>query len=374
MQDIGRFGFSEAQGDLLEVASGFCRDRSPIAKVRALIEDERGYDPALWREIGELGWLGVAVPEAYGGSGLRIGDVAPIMEAMGRALMATPFFSTTLAAQALLAGATERQKQELLPKLAMGAAATLALVEPHGDWNLETLQCEARDAGNGTLALSGKKILVLDAPAAQWILLSVLYKGAPALCILEAAALHAGALTREIIIDETKRAFALSLNGVSIEASALMDPAKARDAFAHVHLVANLLAAAEMCGGTCATINYTLDYLKTRKQFGKLIGSYQALKHPVVEAYVRYEQARSHLYAAAHSFDEQGAGEIATRMARVQCETVFAFASDRAIQFHGGFGFTYDCDAQLYRRRALWHASQFGDAGYHRKKLADLLF
>ena len=108
-------------------------------------------------------------------------------------------------------------------------------------------------------------------------------------------------------------------------------------------------------------------------QFGALIGSYQALKHPTVDAYVAYEQARSHLYSAAHCFGEQGVGEIATRMAKAQADAAMSFAADRAIQFHGGFGFTYDCDAQLYRRRAIWHASQYGDGAYHKQKLADLL-
>ena len=152
-----------------------------------------------------------------------------------------------------------------------------------------------------------------------------------------------------------------------------ISPARAGAALQHIHLTANLLQSAEMCGGTQAVIDYTLDYLKTRVQFGALIGSYQALKHPTVDAYVAYEQARSHLYSAAHCFGEQGVGEIATRMAKAQADAAMSFAADRAIQFHGGFGFTYDCDAQLYRRRAIWHASQYGDGAYHKQKLADLL-
>lgn len=373
MQDIGRIGFSEEQAELLEVATAFCRDRSPVSKVRALIEDESGFDPAIWREIGELGWLGIAVPEQYGGAGLSLREVAPVMEQMGRALMAGPFMSTTLAAQALVVGGTERQKQDVLPKIAAGAAATLALMEPHGDWNLENLTAEARDDGAGRIALSGDKILVCDAAAAEWIIVSLRYKGAPALALVSKGDLPQQALRREKIVDETRRAFAIKLDGVAVNTDALLDTSRARETLAHIHLAANLLAAAEMCGGTQAVIDYTVDYLKTRKQFGKVIGSYQALKHPIVAAYVAYEQARSHLYSAAFCFDEQGTGEIATRMARVQAETVFSHASDRAIQFHGGFGFTYDCDAQLYRRRAIWHASQYGDAGYHKRKLADLL-
>jgi alkylation response protein AidB-like acyl-CoA dehydrogenase len=191
--------------------------------------------------------------------------------------------------------------------------------------------------------------------------------------MFERAALAPGALRREVIIDETKRSYALTLDRLEVSEDSLMDPARAASALHHIHLTANLLAAAEMCGGTQSVIDYTVDYLKTRVQFGKLIGSYQALKHPIVDAYVGYEQARSHLYSAAHCFNEQGVGEIATRMAKAQADTAMSFAADRAIQFHGGFGFTYDCDAQLYRRRAIWHASQYGDAAYHKAKLADLL-
>ncbi len=373
MQDLGRLGFSEDQGSLLEVATSFCAKRSPIARVRQLIEDETGHDAEVWREIVELGWLGIAIPEAYGGAGLALAEVVPVMEQMGRYLLAGPFYSTTLAAQALVAGGTEDQKRTLLPRLAEGAIATLALCEASGDWDLTNIACTATATAGGNLKLAGTKQLVSDAAVASTIIASVLHAGRPALVMIDRASLAPDALRREVIVDETKRACELCLDGVEIPAANLLDPSRAEAALAHIHLVANLLAAAEMCGGTQSVIDYTLDYLKTRVQFGKLIGSYQALKHPIVDAYVSYEQTRSHVYSAAHCFCEQGIGEIATRMAKAQADTTLSFAADRAIQFHGGFGFTYDCDAQLYRRRAIWHASQYGDAAWHKEKLADLL-
>ena len=371
--DLGRIGFSEEQASLLDVATVFCREQSPTAKVRRLMEDELGHEPSVWRAIVELGWLGVAIPETFGGAGLGLAEVVPLMEQMGRTLLAGPFASATLAAQALLAGGTQGQQQAWLPKLATGTVVTLGLVEPGGDWDLARIFCEATEADGGRLALSGRKVLVGDAAAAEAIIVSVLWRGRPALVLVDTAALPAGALRREVVIDETRRAYALNLTGVEVSRGSLLDPDRAGAALAHIHLAANLLAAAEMCGGTQAVIDYTVDYARTRKQFGQPIGAYQGVKHPLVEAYVRYEQARSHLYAAAHCFAEQGTGEIATRMAKATADQAFAFASDRAIQFHGGFGFTYDCDAQLYRRRAIWHASQYGDAAYHRKKLAELL-
>jgi alkylation response protein AidB-like acyl-CoA dehydrogenase len=369
----GSIGFSEEQAELLDVATSFCRDKSPVERVRALIKDELGHDPAVWREIADLGWTGIAVPEEFGGSGLGLAETVPVMEQMGRNLMATPFLSTTLAAQVILAGGNEEQKSRVLPEICGGAAATVALMEPHGDWDVTHIDCTAKRDG-ATIRLSGRKSFVLDAAAASWIVVSVRLDGAPALVLMERAALPADALRREAVIDETRRSFQLTLDGVSLPVSALMDMSKAEAALRHAELVASLLLAAEACGGTASVINYTVEYLNTRKQFGRLIGSYQALKHPIVDAHVAYEQGRSHLYAAAFSFARQGEGEIATRMAKAQTIDAFSFASDRAIQFHGGFGFTYDCDAQLYRRRAIWSASQYGDALYHRRKLAALLF
>jgi len=374
MKDLGRIGFSEDQASLLEVATDFCQRRSPVATVRRLMEDEAGHDPAVWTELGDLGWLGVAIPEVYGGSGLGLAEVVPLVEQMGRRLMAGPFVSTTLVAQGLIAGGTEDQKREVLPRIAAGEAAALALAELDTDWEADSIACTATRQADGRLALSGLKVLVTDANAARRILASVRLDGAPALVLLTPEDLPAGALRRETVIDETRRSFALTLDGVVLEADQLLDPGRARAALEHLHLAANLLAAADMVGGTQACIDYTLDYLRTRTQFGKVIGSYQALKHPIVEAYTRYEQARSHLYSAAHCFKEQGTGEIAVRMAKAAADVAFSFAADRSIQFHGGFGFTWDCDAQLYRRRAIWHAAQFGDAAFHRKKLARLLF
>lgn len=372
MEDLGSIGFSEEQADLLEVATNFCREKSPIEKVRALMADERGYDLDVWKEITDLGWLGIAVPEEYGGAGLSLAEATPVMEQMGRFMLAGPFYSTTLAAQALLAGGTEKQKQKWLPKIVEGGIAALALSEANNDWNLANIEASAARDGDG-FVLSGKKRFVADAASTEILITSVILDGSPALVIIKSSDLPEGALRRETVIDETKRSYEVALDVVRVGADALMDPEKVRDALRHIHLAANLLASAEMVGGTCAVIDYTIDYLKTRKQFGRHIGSYQALKHPTVDAFIGYEQARSHLYAAAHCFNDQGTGEIATRMAKVKADQAYSYAADRSIQFHGGFGFTYDCDAQLYRRRAIWHASQFGDAGYHKKQLAELL-
>ena len=369
----GTLVFSEEQAELLEVSQRFCAEKSPIEKVRRLLTDETGHDPAVWQEMAGLGWLGIAVPEEFGGVGLSLTEVVPVVEQMGRRLMAGPFVSTTLAAQAILHGASHEQKAQWLPELASGTPAALALIEPHGDWDLTRLDCACSGDGE-TVLLSGRKVLVTDAATAQWLLVSAVLDGTPVLVMVPRDALDASALRREVVIDETRRSYQVTLDGTSVSVANVLSGAPATQTLAHLQLAANLLLAAEMCGGTARCIDYTVDYLTTRKQFGKLIGAYQALKHPIVDAHVTYEQARSHLYAAACSFAAQGEGEIATRMAKAQAGKAMSFAASRAIQFHGGFGFTYDCDAQLYRRRAIWCDSQHGDAGYQRRRLAELMF
>ena len=365
---LAEIGFSEAQGDLVEVATGFCRDRSPMAKVRALMASNTGFDAACWQEMADLGWMAIAVPEDFGGVGLSLAEIVPVVEQMGRTMLASPYVQVALAAQVLLSDGSDAQKTAWLPKLAAGSVATLALAEAHGDWDMAHIEASVALHGD-RVTLSGQKHFVLWADSADLIIVSVRYDGKAAWVLLNRSAIPATALRRETIIDETKRSFALDLNGLSVPKSALIENADL-EACARAAL---LLQSAEMVGGTQAVIDYTLGYLQTRKQFGKLIGEYQALKHPMVDAYVVYEKAKSHLYSAACSIGQQGVGEVAAHMAKAAADKAYAYAADRAIQFHGGFGFTHDCDAGLHRRAAIFHASQHGDAAYHRTKLADLL-
>ncbi len=378
MTEIGTgIRFSEEQDLLLETASGFCRDKSPVDRVRALMEDERGHDPAVWAEMTALGWLGIALPEEFGGSGLGLGELVTVVEPMGRHLLAGPFIPTCLVARALLSGGSAEQQRTWLPKLSAGTIASPALAEAHGDWDLGNLTCAAVRAGE-ELRLSGGKTFVLDALAAECLLVSVRLDDAPALLLLETQDLPAGALSRETVVDETRRCYRLKLDGLSAPLGNLLPPERAAACLAELEMAACLLYAAEISGGIAAVLELTIDYLNARRQFDRFIGAYQALKHPTVDILLAYEAARSLLYAAASCFDndnDNGDAERETlvRMAKAQSSDAFAFAGDRAVQFHGAFGFTYDCDAQLYLRRALWCQSQFGDAPYHRRRLQDLL-
>ena len=366
--------FDDEQAMILKAAKEFCKGKSPVATVRELIESDTGYNPKLWDEMVELGWPGVAIPETYDGIGMDIGTVVPIVESMGRSMLATPFISTTLAAQAILRAGTSDQKKTWLPKIADGAIGTIALLD-NEDWGAEDILCTAAEDGN-QLKLSGIKWFVSDAGVAELFIVSVNYQGSPALLLVKREQLAKSAIIRQKLIDETKRTFKVDFSGVVVEPSDLLDPSKGASALRDLKLIGALLVAAEATGSAAAALDDTVEYLKTRTQFGKLIGSYQALKHPTVEVLWQMEHARSLLYHASTivgdgPLDEDM--EIACRMAKAQATEALLFAGDRDVQFHGGMGFTYECDAQLYIRRAQWSQQMFGDAYHHRKRLASLL-
>ncbi len=364
--------FGDEQAMLLETAVAFCRDKSPVAAVRRQLDTEHGFERSLWDEMVGLGWTGIAVPESFGGSGLTLAEVATIAEPMGRHLLATPFVSTQLFTQALLAGGDEASKTAWLPRVCQGAIGTVALFEHHGDWDLEHLDTTARREG-GDVVLQGSKTLVCDAAVADVLLVSASLDGAPALAIVPASLLPPGRLRRETVIDETRRSYELQLDGIRVPGNALITGVAARAGLRAVRDAALLLASAEAAGGIAAALDTVVDYLNLRTAFGRKIGSYQSLKHTCADILIGLERSRSHVHHAATLLADGEDAEIALRMAKAEAGDDFVHAGDRAVQFHGGFGFTFECDAQLYLRRALWLQNTFGDAAHHRRRLADLL-
>ena len=363
--------FSEEQGMILDTAREFCRNKSSIAAVRAQLDSPMAYDQATWEEMASLGWLGIALPEACGGSQLGVSGVVPVVECMGRALLGTPFISTTLAGQLIARAGNTEQTERLLPDIIQGAPATLALLE-NGDWGDGQVNCSVTDEG----VLQGRKMYVADAGAARLYIVSVNYRGAPALAIVGRDQLPEQAISENTLIDETKRAATVDFSGITIAQENLMTGEKVISALRDVRLLGALLVAAEATGAAAAGLDTIVEYLKTRKQFGKLIGSYQALKHPTVEILTSMDSSRSFVYHAATLVTDDPLdtdAEVACRMAKVQATETLLFTGDRAVQFHGGMGFTYECDAQLFIRRAQWAQQQFGDAQHHRKHLASLL-
>jgi acyl-CoA dehydrogenase len=366
--------YSEEEALIALSAAELLAKRSDFASVRKSMATPSGYDADLYGEIAQLGWLGLALPGVHGGADMKVSALATLAEAMGRHLFASPFLASTLAAQALLHAGHAHQHQAWLGRVARGEAVlTIAISEPSGSFEIDRIAAEATDAGRG-LVLKGEKTRVLDAQNADAVIVAVKHGGKLALVLLERAQLE-GRMRSETLIDETRRSARIRLDGLTVPREALLDEGDAAAALAHVQRVAWLLLSAEMAGGAEGVMQLTLEYLKTRTQFGKAIGGYQALKHPMVEIMCAIEHGRSLLYHAATSFDRSDPErEIALRMAKAQLGETYAYAVDRAIQFHGAIGFTYECHAQLFFRRAQWLQSSFGDSVHHRRHLAHLMW
>jgi len=368
--------FSDEQAMLLDSAKSFCGDKSDISAVRSLLQSDIGHNPEVWREMVALGWTGIAIPEQYGGFAMGLGSTVPVIESMGRHLLGTPLITSTLASQAILRGGSEAQREQWLPKVVQGTVGSMALLD-NEDWGAKLCGVTANASDSG-IVLSGKKLLVADATVADFFVVSVNHSGNhssnPALAIVEASQLAAGAITANTLIDETKRAATVDFTGVTISPDALLPHSE--QALKDVRLIGALLTAAEATGTSAATLDCIVSYLTSRIQFGRLIGSYQSLKHPTVDILLQMDSSRSLIYHAATLIDNGPVAkdtEVACRMAKAQATETLLFAGDRAVQFHGGMGFTYDCDAMLYIRRAQWAQHQYGDAQHHRLHLAKLL-
>jgi acyl-CoA dehydrogenase len=360
--------FDEEQAMLLDYARSFCAGKGGIDAARAHLEETQEYSPELWEEICGLGWTGIGVPESAGGAGLGIGSAVPVFESMGRALMGTPLLSSLLAAQLLLR-ADAAAAATTLAEIAAGAPATVAELESE-DWGSDDVATHIDGAG----LLQGCKCLVMDAQQARWLVVLARRSDVPVLAVVDTQTLPAGSIAPRVLIDNTHRAADVSFDGVA--PAYVIDLDGLSGALRDYRLLGAMLVAAECTGAAAACLDTTVDYLKTRKQFGKLIGSYQALKHPSVEILNAVDSARSFVYHAATLVGEDALdrdAEIACRMAKAQATEALKFAGDRAVQFHGGMGFTWECDAQLFIRRAQWAQQQYGDAQQHRQHLAALL-
>ena len=360
--------FSEEQGMLLDVARGFVRDQAPIDVIRAQLETETGYDSVVWQSMVDMGWAGIALPDSVGGAGMGVGSAVPVFESLGGGLLGTPLLSTTLAGQLIWRAAGEGAAS-WLARLCSGEVGALALLD-HADWGAAS--CGVSLGSDG--CLSGRKCFVADAGVADMFVVVANDNGETILAIVEATALSSDALSHNVVIDLTKRSANVDFTGV-VPVDILRGE-RVVSALRDTLLLGALLTASETTGAAALCLSGITDYLKTRKQFGKLIGSYQALKHPTVDIYVGMENARSFIYHGASVVDDDPLSEdaeTACRMAKVAADDVMVFAGDRSVQFHGGFGFTWDCDSTLFIRRAQWAQQMYGGAIHHRKRLAALL-
>ncbi len=367
------FVYSEEQGILGDTAKNMLRKKCTFEKVREWMETQEGFSSDIWREMAELGWMGVAIPEEYGGSGLGATELTAIVEPMGRYLLASPFLATTLGGQLLLVAGSEEQKKRWLPEIAGGERIiTLALYEPEGSWEPGHIKAEAKENADGYL-LTGTKCSILDGQNADLLIAGFLLDDKPALFLIEPEHLAGLEPAREMLVDETRRSTRMVFDQFQLPKHALITD-NALPSLKKVHNLAWLLFSADMAGGCEGVFQLTLDFLQVRKQFGRPIGSFQALKHPMANIMIDIENSRSLVYYAASVLDGDSAeSEIAARMAKAYTGEMYGNAVNRAIQFHGATGYTWECHAQLYFRRAQWEQFSFGDAIHHRRHLAQLL-
>ena len=374
------FELGEEQVMLKTSARDFLDNECPKKLVRDMMEDEKGYSPDLWRKMAELGWHGLAFPEEYGGIGSSFLDLAVLLEEMGRALVPGPFVPTVvLGGRMILAAGNEAQKKEFLPRISEGEIImTLALTESSGGIEASDINVKADAAGNN-FTINGTKLFVPDAHVADYLI-----------CV---------ARTR----DDTDKENGITLflvdtktEGIEIEVLKTMtgeklcevvfknvtvprenilgEPDKGWAVIKTILEETVIAESAWMAGGARWILETTLDYAKERVQFGRPIGSFQAIQHKFADMAVEVEGATALTYYAAWTVSENDPGRtMAASMAKAWCSDIYKHCAFEGVQIHGGIGFTWDHDMHLYFKRAKSSEVSYGDATYHRDKVAKLL-
>ncbi|MHB1534213.1 MAG: acyl-CoA dehydrogenase family protein [Acidimicrobiales bacterium] len=364
------FAFSEEQEELRRAVRRFLDDKSPETEVRRLMDTTEGFDPAVWQQMaGQLGLQGLAIPEAFGGSGFSYAELIVVLEEMGRALLCAPYFSTVaLAANLLLASGDESAMTDYLPGLAGGdKIASVALAEASGRWDEEGVTLPATGSG-GSWTLTGEKLYVLDGHIADVVLVAARSGSGISVFAVERGAAGFSSVPLSTM-DQTRKQAKLTFAGtparlVGAEGGGWAALSKMLD-------LAAVALAAEQVGGAQKVLDMAVEYAKVRVQFGRPIGSFQAIKHKCADMLVEVESAKSAAYyagwAAAEDNDEL---PVVASLAKSYCSEAYFHAAAENIQIHGGIGFTWEHPAHLYFKRAKSSELLFGDPTYHRELLA----
>jgi alkylation response protein AidB-like acyl-CoA dehydrogenase len=369
------FGFSEEQEMLRTSARGFLEKECPSTLVRRLMEDERGYEPELWKKMAGLGWTGLVIPEAYGGAGLSYVDMVLVLEEMGRVVLPSPFLWTVMVAEAIKRAGNDPQKQALLPKFAAGdLIATPAWLEPSALWGPEGITLPGRRNG-GDFTLDGSKLFVNDAHIADCMLVAARTggSGAEGITLFAIEAKRPGiSITRLKTMDQTRKLSEVRFDGVKATvADVVGDVGQGWRTLSDVIDRGKVMLSAEMMGGAQKVLETTVDYAKVRVQFGRPIGSFQAVQHKCANMMIDVEGAKSAVYYAAWALsNEVPQAPVAAAVAKSAASDAFRRVSADGIQVHGGIGFTWDHDMHLYFKRAKSSEFTFGDATYNRELVA----
>jgi alkylation response protein AidB-like acyl-CoA dehydrogenase len=373
-----RWSPTEEQDELRRVVRRFLEEKSPATEVRRLMETPEGYEPGVWKQLSqELGLPGVHIPESYGGQGLGFVELGIVLEEMGRALLCAPYFaSLALAANAILNAGSEDERRALLPGIAAGETlATLAIAEPNGRWDAGGVALEARRDGSGW-RLHGEKSFVVDGVTADLIVVAARVPGSTGrdgLGLYHLRGDASGLARRPLVaLDPTRKLARLTFTGARAES--LGEVGAAAPALEKTLDQAAALLANEMVGGAQKLLEMTVEYAKTRVQFGRPIGSFQAIKHKCADMLMALELARSSAYYAVACADEaHDELPAVASLAKAQGSDAYLEIAAESIQIHGGLGFTWEQDVHLYFKRAKASEVLLGDPTYHRELLAQRL-
>jgi alkylation response protein AidB-like acyl-CoA dehydrogenase len=370
-------GVSTEQEELRASVRRFLADRVPITAVRALMDGTDGGDPAVWEMAGkQLGLQGIAIPEEYGGSGFTFTEQAIVLEELGAALYGGPYLANAvLAAGALLASGDEAAKKAYLPGIASGELiATLAFTEEDGSWEPDATRLTATPASPGATSgvggwrLDGRKSFVLDGHTAGLIL--VIGRTDSGLSLFSLPG-DADGLTRTPLptLDQTRKLARLDFAGVP--ATLIGSDGAGQALLSRVLDIAAIAQAAEQLGGAQRALDMAVEYAKVRHQFGRPIGSFQAIKHRCADLLLEVESLRSAVvYAAAAVAEDSAEIPVVAALVKAYASDVYFHVAAENIQIHGGIGFTWEHDAHLYFKRAKASELFLGDATLHRERLA----
>jgi alkylation response protein AidB-like acyl-CoA dehydrogenase len=364
------FAFSDEQEELRTAVRRFLAEKSPETEVRRLMDTTEGYDPAVWGQMADqLGLQSLTIPEEFGGSGFTYVELLVVLEEMGAALLCAPFFSSVaLGANALLTSGDDDAKKSYLPGIASGETiATLAITEDNGRWDFGGIELAATEKGDGWV-LDGHKMFVIDGHVADLVMVAA-RTGAGV--TLFAVAGDAAGLTRTALptMDQTRKQARLEFSATP--ATLIGTEGGAEPGLSKTLDLAAVALAAEQVGGAQHVLDASVEYAKTRIQFGRPIGSFQAIKHKCADMLLEVESAKSAAYyaawAAAEDSDEL---PVVASLAKSYCSEAYFHAAAENIQIHGGIGFTWEHPAHLYFKRAKSSELLLGDPSYHRELLA----
>ncbi|MFP6654555.1 MAG: acyl-CoA dehydrogenase family protein [Myxococcota bacterium] len=370
------FGFTEEQELLRAEVRKFLDQKAPLTRIREISESDSGMDHELWSRMADLGWIGLCLPEDHGGAGLDLETLLVVLEETGRSLLPSPLISTVLAAKAIERFGTPDQQERWLPGLAEGSKiGTFAFLERGDSFAPDGVTTFAKPDGD-ELVLSGEKLYVPDVGVADLLVVAVRTDSNPESISLVVVDREADGVSTENFdgMDLTKRMGRLSLKDVRIGRDDLLgDLGTGWPASEWLLDLGAALVTAEAVGAAEAALELTTSFAKERVQFGEQIGKFQGVKHPLAEIYVDVESVRSLVYYAIWALDHDAEdARVAVSRAKAYCADAFPAAGIMGVQLHGGVGYTWEYDIQLYLKRSKWLRPIFGDADYHYERLARL--